>query len=266
MARALEPYSPRLVARLYAREAAAFYTTGDALEAEFESLARPAIAHDVAHHKLAWWQEEAARLRANGPRHPLTRALRELGLDGRDSAPVVEAALEVAARRLAGHVPESMAELKADLGDGGSIGARLAVCALPAAAMARARELAGAIGLVGIVSDIRPAARAGDLRLPLAPLRDAGIDPDTLSQGRLPEPVVRLGRELLAEAMAMIDARAAAETVARWRLRALEVEAALWRARATALAATTDLYAAPSHRLEPLKDATRAVIAAWRRG
>ena len=58
-----------------------------ALDAELASLARPDLEHSVAHAKLGWWQEEAARLAAGGARHPLTRALAPADLAAIMAAP-----------------------------------------------------------------------------------------------------------------------------------------------------------------------------------
>lgn len=268
MARALEAYAPRAMARAFApRDYRALYEAGDALEAEFEALATPAVDHGVAHVKLGWWREECARLGAGAPRHPLTRALADGGAAGAPAQALLSAALDAAARRLAGHVPADEAELLAELGRSSGLGTRLATLREAAPVRRHAESLAVAIALVGLAGDVRGAARAGDLRLPLAPLRAAGIEPPALGATDLPAPVEALLRALLARALGLIDSARAglpAGSAARAAVAGAEVEAALAARRARALLASARLEAPLAGRLEVWRDLCAALAARWR--
>jgi hypothetical protein len=71
----------------------------------FESL-KPALDHNVAHVRLAWWKEEIARLAAGAPLHPETRALYALG----GATPRYDRLLDCVTAiefQLAGHTPET---------------------------------------------------------------------------------------------------------------------------------------------------------------
>lgn len=157
---------------------AARLRAAQALEAEIEALERPGLEHRVAHIKLAWWHEEAARSAAGRPLHPLTRTLLAEGVEAPALARVLGARLRAAARRIAGVVPPDRASLAQDLADaeglcgallGAGLGPRAEACAV---ALDRAR------GYARVVVRRAGDARAGRLRLPADALAAAGIDGD----------------------------------------------------------------------------------------
>ena len=248
------------------------YECGDALEVEFEALAAPALDHGVAHVKLAWWREECARLGAGAPRHPLTRGLAERGAGGPAAHAVLSLALDATARRIAGYVPADEEDLLSELGRSSGLGSRLATLNAADTVRERAQSLAVAVALIALVSEVRVAARAGDLRLPLAPLDAAGIEPAALSGPALPEPVVLLLQSLLGRALALIDAGPAAmphdehghtKAPARAALRSAEVEAALAARRARSLLLSRGLEPARSTRSAVWRDFACALATAW---
>jgi 15-cis-phytoene synthase len=268
VARAVEAYAPRAMARTFAPPGyRPLYEAGDALEAEFEALAAPGLDHGVAHLKLGWWREECARLGAGAPRHPLTRALAESGAAGAAAQAFLSAALDAAARRLAGYVPADEEELLAELARASGLGVRLATLREVAPVRRHGESLAVAVALIELVTDVRGAARAGDLRLPLAPLREAGIEPAALAAAALPAPVEALLRALLARALGLID-NARAELppgpTARAALASAEVEAALAARRARALLASPEMEAPHAGRLEVWRDLCAALAVRWR--
>ncbi len=74
-----------------------------AIEHEIMASAREGLDHSVAHARLGWWQEEAVRLCASIPQHPLAIALRKLFLAAGLPPPDLRPLPELAARRLARH-------------------------------------------------------------------------------------------------------------------------------------------------------------------
>lgn len=121
-------------------------------------------------------------------RHAVPRALLDAMLDG--------FAWDAAGRRY-----ESLAELRAyAVRVAGSVGAVMAVLmeAREPEAVARACDLGVAMQLSNIARDVGEDARAGRLYLPLAWLRDAGLDPDAWMARPLPgEAVGSVVRRLL---------------------------------------------------------------------
>ena len=261
MARPVTEDAGRALARAFtAPDWRPLYALADALEAEVEALARPAARHEVSHVKLRWWHEEAARLGDGSPRHPLTRGLAGLGLEGATVAPVLQAALAVSERRLAGHVPATLPDLEQDLAATVALGGRLAALDRPLDVQARAAALSVAIGLVTVATTVQPAAAMGDLRLPLGPLDAAGVAPDDLAAEPLPDSVQPLVRELLARGVALAGAAAPLPAEDGRRLRTVTVEAALAARRARRLLRSATLSEAAPSRLGLLND----LVCAWR--
>ncbi len=58
-----------------ARRMQALLTSLFGIESEIAAALQPGLEHSVAHVRMGWWAEEAARLRAGHALHPLTRAL-----------------------------------------------------------------------------------------------------------------------------------------------------------------------------------------------
>lgn len=84
-----------------------------ALAAEWRALIDPATEREAAGIKLAWWQEEIARLVRGAPLHPITRFLAALPRAGRVDFEPLNASLEAAARHVAGAPLEHGTELEA---------------------------------------------------------------------------------------------------------------------------------------------------------
>jgi phytoene synthase len=83
-----------------------------ALAAEWRALTDPATEREAAGIKLAWWQEEIARLVRDAPLHPITRYLAALPRAGRVNFDPLNASLEAAARQVAGAPLEHGTELE----------------------------------------------------------------------------------------------------------------------------------------------------------
>lgn len=72
-----------------------------AIEHEVMTGARGELDHSVAHLRLAWWQDECARLCAAQPMHPASLAARDAFLAAGLPAPDLQSLPEFAASRLA---------------------------------------------------------------------------------------------------------------------------------------------------------------------
>ncbi|HEX4153468.1 MAG TPA: squalene/phytoene synthase family protein [Steroidobacteraceae bacterium] len=165
-----------------------------ALTAEWRALIDPATEPQAAAIKLAWWEQEIARLVAAAPLHPITRFLSGLPCAGCVDFSPLHASLEAAARQLAGAPLERGAELEAH-------GAALWATPLMAAAHL-ARELTGesaralqrsvsALGaaqyLEDSIADYRRSALHGRVIFPVDELLAAGIEDSDLTASPAPE-------------------------------------------------------------------------------
>ena len=167
-----------------------------ALTAEWRALMDPAAEPEAAAIKLAWWQEEIARLTAAAPLHPITRFLSGLPrAEHVDFAPLQDS-LEAAARQLSGAPLERSAEL-------GPHGAALwATPLLTAAQLARelaedsAPGLSRAVAALGAaqyledsIADYRRSALRGRVVFPVEELLAARIEDSDLTASPPPEPL-----------------------------------------------------------------------------
>lgn len=92
----------RFFAWLYAPQALRDATAALlAIEQEITASTRAGLDHSVAHARLGWWQEEAGRLLAASPQHPLTLALRHSFYSASLPPPDLRPLPELATRRLA---------------------------------------------------------------------------------------------------------------------------------------------------------------------
>lgn len=137
------------------------------IESEINDSLRPGTAHEVAHARLAWWQEELERLACASPRHPATRLLATEALARSTSPPDLRPLVEHVQIALASVAFLSRAELDEFL-------ALWSVSVFRAAtghAAAEAERLASSAGPrvreVELLSDFSRHARAGRVYTPL---------------------------------------------------------------------------------------------------
>ncbi len=163
------------------RIAAAF-----ALESELADIGRGALDHGVAHAKLRWWREEAARLAAAAPRHPLTIAL----LDTPDGAAAAAATLSLALGAVEIELAQVVLADEVEF-DSYLLGAAAAVAGLalgerlpgdgPGARFAA--SAGGVVRIVEIVRDLSRDARGGRVFLPWAWVEHEKATLDELQSG-----------------------------------------------------------------------------------
>jgi len=142
---------------------------------------------------------------AGSPRsHPVDRALSAAVARHAIPPALLEALIEGLAWDLEGRRYEDLWELNCyAVRVAGTVGAMMALImgAREPAVVARAVELGIAMQLTNIARDVGEDARSGRLYLPLAWLRDAGIDPDTwLARPRFEPGIGEVVQRLLAEA------------------------------------------------------------------
>jgi 15-cis-phytoene synthase len=206
-----------------------------ALGAEWRALIDPATEREAARIKLAWWQEEIARLVRGAPLHPITRFLAGLPRAASVDFEPLTASIEAAARQVAGAPLEHGTELE-------SHGAALWATPLMTAAHL-AGELAGeseasirhvvaawgaAQYLQESVADYRRDALRGRVIFPVDELLAAGIEDADLIAACAPQALQSYLEGLRSRAAGLF--RAAADGLPgtqRVRLRHLLVLAAL---------------------------------------
>ncbi|MGH8284652.1 MAG: squalene/phytoene synthase family protein, partial [Steroidobacteraceae bacterium] len=194
-AEVVEPGSARYFAWLYAdagrRE---LLSTLLGIEREIESSLRPGLEHQVAHMRLAWWQEECDRFARGTPVHPTTRRLLQLAGSCADAVKlhglVDSVAWDLAAAPCeTRNALEQHCERWAD-----AVIVPFAVCGPNAvradAALAQSARSAGrALREIELLLRLAPDARRGRLRLPLDELDSLGIEPRALANPPWPEPL-----------------------------------------------------------------------------
>jgi 15-cis-phytoene synthase len=152
-----------------------------AFEAEVRDTAA-AASHEVAHTRLQWWRTEIDRLLGGRPEHPVTRAL----------LPLLHEALAAADADLARLTLDTPAAVDAlafrAAGTIQTLAATAACLPRPPSPAERgfARALGIALARAEWLRDLRGDVAAGRLRLPLATLEDAGIEPGSLLQDSVP--------------------------------------------------------------------------------
>jgi phytoene synthase len=165
-----------------------------ALGAEWRALIDPATEREVASLKLAWWQEEIARLARGAPLHPITRFLAALPSAGRVDFSMLNASLEAAAEQVSGAPLERGNELEPH---GAALwGAPLMAAALLAQKLGEESEQAvrrtvAALGaaqyLQESAADYRRDALRGRVIFPVDELLAAGIEDADLTASSPPE-------------------------------------------------------------------------------
>ncbi len=184
-------------------------------------------AHEAAHHKLQWWQEELQRLQASKPVHPLTQELHR-------SAPEpglwseLPQRLELAALELGGVAPDDQAAAaRWDWRRHGAVQWTALRLLAPAATApeaphavplrALAEHLGTALGRLDACASPLTSARQGRLGLPLELLEAQGIGvhelPDALGATQHQAALAQVLNEQLALATAAL-----AEAAGTWTL------------------------------------------------
>jgi len=190
--------TPRYFAWLYSGEplqgtlAALF-----GIEAEINAALQPGLEHTVAHARLGWWSEEAARLRAGAPLHPLTRAL--LALKPRGAAPPdVSGLVDVATWDLACATFDTGREL-AGYCDRWARALTQLAGGWAGAPWPQAPQFGHSLGValceLQMLNTLAADARLGRVRLPLQELTALGVAPAALARPPWPPALCERLRE-----------------------------------------------------------------------
>jgi phytoene synthase len=184
----------------------------------FEAEVRDTVTapnHDVAHTRLQYWRAEVDRLLGGRPEHPVTRALLPLHGTGDDLSLLHEtlAAADADLGQLALDTPAALDALA--FRAAGTIQTLAAAAAgLPRqpspAERGFARELGIAVARSEWLRDLRGDMAAGRLRLPLATLDAAGLDPASLLREPMPAalpPLLAAEKSALQSRLAALPAR-----------------------------------------------------------
>lgn len=198
-----------------------------AVEAEIGASLRTGIEHQVAHARLAWWQEECRRFAAGMPQHPLTRQLATtLGAAVRHAD--LGGFLDTVTWDLAQATFETRRELSAYCARWSAAMLTPLLRLASAAPEADAAALGVPLRELELLLALAPEARAGRVRLPLDELGAAGCGTETPGRPPWPAPLCALlaarHRQLRA---ALQGAVAALPLPARAQLRGLVVWIAL---------------------------------------
>jgi phytoene synthase len=171
------------------------------LEREIGASLRPALDHQVAHTRLAWWREECARTAEGTPTHPLTR---ELAAHLAPPPPAPRAPTPLAG--LAGLVNTAVWDLSCATFESrreltgycerwsAAMITPLVSLAWPAAPAAQARALGVSLRETELLLALAADARAGRLRLPLDEIERAHLAPERLAQPPWPRALAELLR------------------------------------------------------------------------
>jgi 15-cis-phytoene synthase len=158
------------------------------IEAEINAALQPGLEHSVAHVRMTWWAEEAERLRAGQPLHPLTRALLAQRPTTATAADI-SGLVDVATWDLASATFETGSEL-AGYCDRWARAVTQLAAGWAAAELPQARAFGHALGValceLEMLITLEPCARAGRVRLPLDELTALGIAPDALARAPWP--------------------------------------------------------------------------------
>jgi 15-cis-phytoene synthase len=155
-----------------------------AIEREIDASLPPAVDHQVAHARLAWWHEECERCALGSPLHPLTRELRA-SLNPAALAPLagLRGLVDTAVWDLATATFETRAELLAYCKRWSEAMIEpLVWLAAPAVAGEQARTLGAALRESELLLGVARDARAGRVRLPLDELARAGATVEQLAR------------------------------------------------------------------------------------
>jgi phytoene synthase len=156
------------------------------IEAEISTSLQPGLEHSVAHVRMGWWAEEAARLREGHALHPLTRALLAQRPAG-DAPADISGLVDVASWDLAAATFETRAELAGYCERWARAVPQLAVSwAATGLAAPLAQQFGQGIGValceLDMLVGLEHAARLGRLRIPLEELSALGVAPEALAR------------------------------------------------------------------------------------
>jgi phytoene/squalene synthetase len=160
------------------------------IESEISAALKPGLEHSVAHVRMGWWAEEAARLRGGHALHPLTRALLAQRPAGGASADI-SGLVDVATWDLACATFETRTELTGYCERWAravpQLAATWAATDLPAP---RVQQFGQAIGValceLEMLVGLQHSARLGRLRIPLEELSAVGVAPEALARTAWP--------------------------------------------------------------------------------
>jgi phytoene/squalene synthetase len=156
------------------------------IEAEISAALQPGLEHSVAHVRMGWWAEEAARLRAGHALHPLTRALLGQRPAG-GAAADISGLVDVATWDLAAATFETRAELTGYCERWARAVPQLATAwVAPDLPVARAQQFAAGLGValceLDMLMGLEHAARLGRVRIPLEELSALEVAPEALAR------------------------------------------------------------------------------------
>ncbi|MEY4377079.1 MAG: hypothetical protein RJB26_1629 [Pseudomonadota bacterium] len=227
-------------------------------------------AHEAAHHKLQWWQEELQRLSAGSPVHPLTREMRQFAPEpGLWTA--LQERLELAALELGGVAPDDAdAAARWDWRRHGVLQWTCIKLLAPAATLPEApthaalhrlaQHLGQALGRLDACTLPLASARQGRLGLPLEALEAHGI-----AIGELPEalgaPAHTAALATVVSGQLEIAERALALAAHEWVSQTADVRAEL---RAVAVRQALAGLALRRLRQNPLCQDATTLLPAWR--
>jgi phytoene/squalene synthetase len=156
------------------------------IESEVSAALQPGLEHSVAHVRMGWWAEEAARLRAGHALHPLTRALLAQHPAGAVTADI-SGLIDVATWDLAAATFETRTELAGYCDRWARAVPQLAATwAAADLAAPIAQQFGHRIGValceLDMLVSLEYSARLGRLRIPLEELSALGVAPAALAQ------------------------------------------------------------------------------------
>jgi phytoene/squalene synthetase len=179
--------TPRYFAWLYAGDSMqAILEPLFGIEAEISASLQPGLEHSVAHVRMGWWAEEAARLRAGHAVHPLTRAL--LAQHPAGGAPAdISGLVDVATWDLASATFETRTELAGYCERWARAVPQLAASwAAPDLPAPLVQQFAQGIGValceLDMLVGLEHSARLGRVRMALDELSAIGVAPEALAR------------------------------------------------------------------------------------
>ncbi len=193
--------TPRYFAWLYSGERMqAILKPLFGIEAQIGAALQPGLEHSVAHARLSWWAEEAQRLRAGSPVHPLSRELLALKPAGMAAGPDVSGLVDITTWDLAAATFETGQELAGYCDRWARAVTQLAASwAAPDLPPQVTAEFAHGLGVALCELDmlicLQHSARIGRVRLPLDELSALAVAPDALSQTPWPRALSERLRE-----------------------------------------------------------------------
>lgn len=225
-----------------------------ALRAELAEIVTRSSEHELAHARLAWWEEECARVADGVLRHPISRQLATSGLTEQTLASRMRALLRTAAIELAGGPLHDANALLDYCQASGGTAAQL--CLAPGAddtLHRTARDIGSAWALSRLLCRVRTDAQRGIVWLPQQALAQAGLNDTAQLAAKTPDVL----RDLLAQHAMQAEALLADSAALSAPLRVL---AALTRLRLGVLARYN--YSLPEQTLDP--PPLRMLWASWR--